>query len=228
MMNSHKDGVMKPKHLLAYFFITSSTLAATNIAYSQSTAIPCPWIFTGSLGYTQYQHAFDNDGQTALGRLSIGKEFYKTDEMAYGSELSFGLEIGLQTGNSMRAVIPPRGDFLGGLILQTQIKPELDLLLTLRTNTLENFPIFMILKGGIAYRQWQFEELYLINTVSKASPELQAGLGYLINDSAFITLSYQGIYGGTPEYNFNANNFTASIDNIPTQNAILLGLSLTV
>lgn len=219
---------MKPKHLMKYLTSCVVLLNLATPSFAQSPPNPCPWIFTGGLGYTKFQNAFENDGDTALGRLSIGKEFYRTDEMAYGSELAFGLEIGLQTGNSMRVAIPPRTDILGGLIIQTEIKPELDLLLTLRTNTLENYPIFMQIKGGIAYRQWQFEELDLIGNVSKVSPELQFGLGYLINDSAFITLSYQGIYGGSPEFVLNTSNFTVSVNNIPTQNAILLGLSFTV
>lgn len=211
------------KSLTGCILLTAATMSA------HTAPTPCPWIFTGSLGYTQFQDMFRNEGQTALGRIAIGKEFFMSDELAFGSELSIGVEIGLQTGNTMQLDVPQATlDILGGLPIQSSVKPILDVLATLRTNTLENAPIFMQFKAGAAYRQWHFENRDSVASLSKASPELQIGLGYLINDMAFITLSYQGIFGGNPDFLVNATNYTGYVSKIPGQNGVLLGLSLTV
>lgn len=215
--------------------ITCAMLASTP-ALAQYEPSPCPWIFSGSLGYAKFSDMYKNDGQTPVGRLSVGKEFSKTDELAFGSEMYFGLEFGLQSGNSMRLGVPQETlDLFGGgsygLPIQTTIKPMLDLLFTIRTNTLENAPLFMQLKVGGMYRQWQFDDRDTINTLSQIAPELQFGLGYLINERAFASLYYQGVYGGSPDLVVDASDLshvTGRVNNIPSQNAIFLGLSFTL
>lgn len=214
---------------LAVHFLTLTCALFFSPVFAQNTPNPCPWIFTGNLGYGQYQDMFKDDGRTAIGRFAVGKEFFKSDEMAFGSEIALGLELGVQTGNSMRLEVPQVTlNLLGGLPIQSTLKPSLDVLMTLRTNTLENAPLFMQLKAGVMYRQWQFENRDSINTLSKAAPELQLGIGYLISDMAFATLSYQGVFGGKPDFTVNRVYHTGEVANIPSQNAILLGLSLTV
>lgn len=220
---------MKPRSLVK---LTSCALllGATITYFSQALAQPkpCPWIFSGSVGYGLFLDMYKNDGQTALGRLSVGKEVFKSDEMAFGSEISLGLELGVQTGNSMRPGNEQPTLDLFGLPIQSTLKPTIDFLATLRTNTLENVPLFMQLKAGVAYRHWQFETFESINSISKIAPELQLGVGYLISDMAFITFSYQGIFGGNPDFSVNTTQITGTVINIPSQNALLVGFSLTL
>lgn len=220
---------MKPRSLVK---LTSCALlfGAAMTYFSQALAQPkpCPWIFSGSVGYGLFLDMYKNDGQTALGRFSVGKEVFKSDEMAFGSEISLGLELGVQTGNSMRLGNDQATLDLFGLPIQSTIKPTIDFLATLRTNTLENVPLFMQLKAGVAYRHWQFETIDSINTLSKIAPELQLGVGYLISDLAFITFSYQGIFGGNPQLTLYPQDLAAKVTNIPSQNALLIGCSLTL
>jgi hypothetical protein len=109
-----------------------------------------PWSVTASLGYTNYQSMYSDDGQTALGRLAIGKELFTR------KYLIFGLEIGVQSGNTMRLNVPQITlDEIGGLPNQSTVKPTLDLLATAKIQPLGSSQFFGEIKGGIAYRQWQ-------------------------------------------------------------------------
>ena len=220
---------MKQRSLMK-FASCALLLGATITHFTQALAQPkpCPWIFSGSIGYGIFLDMYKNDGQTALGRFAVGKEVFKSDEMAFGSEFSLGLELGVQTGNSMRLGNDEATLDLFGLPIQSTIKPTIDILATLRTNTLENVPVFMQLKAGVAYRQWQFQNIDSINTLSKIAPELQFGVGYLISDMAFVTLSYQGMFGGNPDLTIYPQYLAAKVNNIPSQNALLLGFSLTL
>ena len=81
-----------------------------------------PWSVVGSLGYTSYDNLYNGgstddpsaqagigDGQTALGRFAIARDFgaFKT--------VRFGAEIGVQNGNTARLDIPQLTiDDLGG------------------------------------------------------------------------------------------------------------------
>jgi hypothetical protein len=73
-------------------------------------------------------------------------------------------------------------DELGGLPIQSTIKPLLDLLVSIKRIPSNNGPLFSVLKGGIAYRRWQFENRDSINDVAELAAEVQAGLGYTISD----------------------------------------------
>ena len=57
---------------------------------------------------------------------------------------------------------------------------------------------------------------------------MQAGLGYALSERANLNVSYQGIFGGNPDFHFNADSATGRVSNIPVQNGVLLGLTVTV
>ncbi|WP_188883528.1 hypothetical protein, partial [Alicyclobacillus cellulosilyticus] len=143
-----------------------------------------PWSVTGSLGYTVYEDMFRDDGQTAVGRFAIGRDVYT------GNSLTWGLEVGVQSGNTMR-YFPSQAaiDALGGLPIQTTVKPMLDALVTLKTASFGTIPVFAQLKGGIAYRRWQFNDRDSINDKSRIAGEVQAGLGGFISERTSLSLS---------------------------------------
>ena len=211
--------------------LSTAAFIASCVLPQQATAgtmgpileITHPWSVTGSLGYTVYEDMYRADGQTALGRFAIGRDVYT------GHVVTWGLEVGVQNGNTMR-YFPSLAaiDALGGLPIQTTVKPTLDVLATLKTNSFGTTPIFAQFKGGIAYRRWQFNDRDSINDKSQIAGEVQVGLGYAISERASLGLSYQGIFGGNPDFHFNADSATGRASNIPVQNGVLLGLTVTV
>jgi len=181
------------------------------------------WSFTGSLGFTDYAHMYQSDGQTILGRFDIGRTLFARDQS------TFGLEVGVQNGNDMRLSVPQSTlDELGGLPIQSTVKPMVDLLLVMQNNLVFMSPFFTQLKAGIAYRSWEFADRNSVNDPFHVAAEIQAGLGYHINDRASLNLLYQGIFGGNPSFTANAAAGTGHVENIPIQNGLLLGLSLHV
>ncbi|MCX7116323.1 MAG: hypothetical protein NTW94_00105 [Legionellales bacterium] len=195
-----------------------------------------PWSVVGSLGYTWYDNLYSGgatadpsaqaaigDGQTALGRFAIARDFgaFKT--------VRFGVEVGVQNGNTARLNIPQLTiDDLGGLLPQVTVKPMLDLLATASWQPVESIPVFGLIKPGIAYRRMQVNDRVTFNDLSEVAFELQAGLGVHISDRASLSLNYQGIFGGNTTYTLNTTAFTGHISNIPMQNGLLLSLSYTV
>ena len=181
-----------------------------------------PWSVTASIGWQEYRNMYQNDGQTPVGRLAIGREFTKYYNMG------LGLELGVQNGGNMRLnLTQTQLDLLGGLPVQLTMKPVLDLLLTLRTPIFSSSPAFIEMKGGMAYRQ-MINERNTINDIERIAGEFQVGVGYPISEITNIALSYQGIYGGSPNYAINTVNKTAHINNIPTQQGVLLGISVVL
>ncbi|MFZ4077101.1 MAG: hypothetical protein ACOYKA_03855 [Legionellaceae bacterium] len=182
-----------------------------------------PWSVTASLGYTVFQNMFQSDGQTALGRLAISKAL-----VDYKQAL-FGLEVGVQSGNTMRvgATAAQLND-LSGLPVQSTIKPMLDLLATMKSPGLHNTPVFLTLKGGLAFRRWQFNDRTSIEGVSNTAGELQAGLGLPFNTTTSLSLAYQGIYGGNPNFTVDTTRGFEHVGTIPIQQGILLSLTYLV
>ena len=183
---------------------------------------PLNWGFSGSLGITHYSNVYNNDGQSVIGRLSLNSQYAVSDFVA------LGLEAGVQNGNTMRLDIPKESlDLLGGEPVSVLIKPMLDLLVSIQVTPFEEVGFFSFIKGGMAYRQLQVDRNE-VNDLSKISPELQAGLGYKINDNLAIHIEYQHVFGGDPYYQVNELTQTATIANIPAQKAVLLGLTLII
>jgi hypothetical protein len=119
-------------------------------------------------------------------------------------------------------------DELGGLPIQSTVKSLLDLLVTAKTLPLGANDFFAQLKGGIAYRQWQFDDRTSINNLGTIAGELQAGLGYPISPSTTLSVLYQGIFGGTPKLYVETASASASVSTLPIQQGVLLSLALTV
>jgi opacity protein-like surface antigen len=194
------------------------------------------WSLVGSLGYTWYNEAYHGgptadptaqtaigDGQTALGRFAIARG------LGGLKNVRFGAELGVQSGNIMRLDIPQVTlDELGGLYPQLNIKPMLDLLFTGSWQPKEATPVFTLVKVGVAYRRLQVNDRVTFNDLSEAAFEVQAGLGYQINEKAALSLLYQGVFDGNTNYTINSTEYTGHINNIPSQNGLMLSLSYSV
>lgn len=208
------------------FSATAGTMGASSAEERHS------WSVIGSLGYTWYSNAYHGDsaaqaaigdGQTALGRFAIAKNFstFKT--------LNFGAEVGVQNGNTMRLAIPQAAlNELGGLPVETVVKPMLDVLATASWRPQESSPVMGLFKAGVAYRRMQINNRITFNDLSEVGFEVQAGLGIDLSDRVILSLSYQGIFDGNTKYTINTTEFNGHISNIPNQNGVLLSLSYTV
>lgn len=184
---------------------------------------PLHWSLTASFGYTYYPYMEQRDGQTMLGRFVIGRGLF------HRYQSTFGLEAGVQSGNTMRLSAPQSTlDALGGLPIQTNVRPLFDLLVTMQNDTWLNSPLFTQLKGGFAYRSWVFEDRSSIGDLYQIAGEVQAGIGYHINPKTNLNVVYQGIFGGNPNFQINATERTGKVSTIPMQNGVLVGLTLNV
>lgn len=200
-------------------FLLSFTLWADG--YSPSfTSQDQPWSISASLGQGNYQHMYQNDGQTAVGRVAVSNELLLTGEYAWG------LELGLQSGNNMRLEIPDETlALLQWIPVHTTLGPMLDLLITAKSDPLGNSAFFAQLKGGVVYRHWKIQQSR-IKELSRIAGEIQAGFGYPITALANLNLLYQGVYGGDP--NVEWNNQVIQVSNIPILHAFLVGLSVNL
>lgn len=170
-----------------------------------------------AFGYANFANAMNQDGKAAAGRLSLGGTIFREK---YG----LGIEGGIQTGNIMHLKFSKEELFaLGGVPLEVQIKPLLDLLLSLQVK-INDDSLFGIIKGGMAYRQMQVDE-QAVNDLSSFSPEIQAGIGYQIGEQLFVNLIYQHVFGKAPTLTVDSLNETGILANIPAQQAIMLGVS---
>lgn len=184
--------------------------------------MPLSWGFSGSLGLTHYDSVYNNDGQSVMGRLSLNTQYNLS------SFFALGIDAGIQNGNTMRLDIPKSTlDELGGEPVSILVKPMIDILVTAQITPFEDERIFGFLKGGVAYRQAQVDRNE-VNDLSQISPELQAGIGYKLNDNLALHIEYQQVFGGNPDYRVDSLTETARITNIPTQQAVLLGLSILI
>lgn len=206
----------KYKSLCLTLLITLLTAIISKPLYCK--AISYPWTVSASLGYAQYQQVHHGDQLTALGRFALGK-----DIVQLGSAL-FGLELGIQSGNQMRLrMTDQQTEALGGLLIQTTLKPMLDGLLTMRIIPGFSNPIFLQFKTGVALRRWQMDR-DTVNDISQSAWEFIAGGGYAISPNASMTLSYQGIFGAKPNFTVDLTNGSGHVQNIPVQHAVILGI----
>ncbi len=177
------------------------------------------WSLITSIGFTDYNHMMEKDGQTPLLRLGFGKRLF------FVSGAAVGLELGIQNGNTMDVDTTAFPE-TGGLPVSTTVKPTLDLLATVKTGTLGHHPFFLLAKGGVAYYHWQFDNNDVMKNQIKLATEAQAGVGYIINDFFDLSLLYQGIFGGNPNLHLeNDYSNRLTMNNIPVQHGVLLSLS---
>lgn len=171
-------------------------------------------------GYGVVDGGYSQDGNVAFGRLALGmhgKDFYRWQ---------IGGEVGVQSGNYMRlaasqAVIGGGG----GLVPQANLKPLLDLLVTVKGGVGFNTPYYYLLKGGIAYRQLSLTDRNSSqDTLNKVSGEFQGGLGVNLTEHVMLNAFYQGIYSSSNAGVALNSVFDTTIANIPTQQAGFLGI----
>jgi hypothetical protein len=209
--------------LVSLLIFVNPAVAFSSDALHDDIPAATSWSVTASIGYTNFENMYGNEGQTAVGRLAFDKGLLKI------KQFEIGAEFGIQNGNSMRLKVSQTDlDLLGGSPVQTTVNPILDLLATVMVQPLKNTPIFAQIKGGIAYRSWQFEDRTSINPVSNIAGEIQAGLGVAISKRSRLSLLYQGIFGGNSNFVVDSNNEVAHVSTIPAQNGILLSMNVLV
>jgi opacity protein-like surface antigen len=175
-------------------------------------------------GYGVVNGGYHQDGQVAQSRLAIGIR------AAQYKKLTFGAEAGVQSGNAMRLDASSALMAAAGCLpIDSTLKPLLDLLVTVKTRIDPSYPIFAVLKGGIAYRQLVLSgRSSSRDGLRRVNGELQAGLVFNLTDHAALATFYQGIYSGT---NAGLNLDSASdvtIRRIPTQQAVFLGFEYSI
>ena len=179
-----------------------------------------PWSLEVGLGYGKYQNMLRSDGTTVLARIGIAKQIVRMQAF------SAGIEMGVQSGNTARLSVPDSiENELGGLPVDSTIKPSLDLLLTAKVYPLTKRIFFTQIKAGAISRRWQFTR-GSVNDVSKVNPEIQIGIGYDVNRVASVSLSYQGIFGNNPDFKIVTEDCLAHVSGIPGENSVILGLSV--
>jgi hypothetical protein len=96
---------------------------------------------------------------------------------------------------------------------------------TVKAKLTPRYPLFAIVKGGIAYRQMQLNDrTSSADNLKKVNSELQAGLGFSVTDNILLTAFYQGIYSSNNAgVDLNSAGDT-TISRIPTQQAGFLGI----
>lgn len=182
-----------------------------------------PWSFTASIGYTNFNDMYANEGQTALWRLAFDRKILNI------KSFDIGAELGVQNGNSMRLNVSQADlDILGGAPVQTTVNPIIDLLATVTTQPFTGMPVFAQVKGGVAYRAWQFEDRTSINPPSSIAGEVQAGLGIFISKTTTLSILYQGIYGGSSNFVIDATNEIGQVSSVPIQNGVLLSMAIGI
>ncbi len=186
----------------------------------QPIAETLPWSITGSAGYAILNDAFEGQGQTAVGRIAVGKSL---GDLLCGV---LGLELGVQNGTTMQLEIPQATlDILGGVPVTVTVNPLLDLLATVRVMPVLTSTIFGELKLGAAYRRMNVLVRETVNNKSQFAFEAQAGLGIPIIEAVTMSLLYQGIFGSSVNFQAESTSGTGLIANIPVQNGVLLSLS---
>ena len=177
------------------------------------------WTMEAAFGMAHYANVDANDGQTAVGRLSMG---YANPVLPYGQ---ISVEVGIQSGNSMRLVLPKESIYeLGGIPIDATMKPMLDILAGFKTEPLADLPFSVWGKGGIAYRSMRLDR-ESVPGLKGFSPEFQTGISYAINEKTGINIGYQYISGNKPELTVNPLTETGILCNMPSAQALLLGFS---
>lgn len=204
--------------------------SSNNIRSGQWT--PNQWSIIPSIGYSSYQSKmlYNRDSNIPLARLGVNyiwKEVYKASLI--------GVELGIQNGNTMRVHAPKScacsaSEVCEGspLPIQSTISPLLDLLVTLKTFKNSKGLPHLIVKGGVAYRKWQFNDRDNINNRSALAGETQFGLEYLVTNRMSVNLVYQQIYGSGSKIINDSISDSFYARGMPSQYGILIGFNYNV
>jgi hypothetical protein len=211
-------------------FLCSISLISCNNSFANSMMEPVSlsgFYVGGSIGYANINNMLNNDGQTPMGRFSLGYDAYCFGwNGAYGN---LNMELGIQNGKLMRhspAFNDPTGDV--DLPIQTTLNPVLDLLVGIKMGFAPDCGFYGFIKGGAAYRQLQFPNGNFVNSINQISGEAQAGVGFMFSRHTRILAYYQGIYAnGNVNYVGHENGWV-SVTNIPTQQAGFLGFEYSI
>jgi hypothetical protein len=191
----------------------------TGPTYAYSETYINPWTVDVAFGMTSISDAANKDGQSAVGRLSFGHTLLTKPYW------QMGIETGIQSGNTMRLLLPKESiDALGGVLLHAEIKPFLDVLIGVKTQPIVILPFVGWIKGGVAYRKLQVDRME-VNDLESIAPEMQLGFGYRINVQTTVTLGYQAIWGMKPELTVNPEREVGLLRYIPGQQAVMIGFS---
>jgi len=172
-------------------------------------------------GYSFMQGAVQQDGQTPFQRIDLGVKVNDFHQVA------FGVEMGVQTGNNLRltassAVVTAAG----GLPLQATLMPTVDALVSLSAKLSPEFPVYGVLKGGIAYRQLSLQNRTSHrDSVRKVDGELQAGFAVNMSKHATFSMLYQGIYGGSDAGAALSSTNDVTLKRVPTHHGVMAGLA---
>jgi hypothetical protein len=177
-----------------------------------------PWRVSLGFGYGHFQDMFYQDGYYPSLKIALGKGLISTNH------INLGLELGMETGNTMRLDVPkPLLNQVGGMPMQSTVKPIFDILETLQAEINRRF--FGVLKAGGALRSWQFERCSSVDKM-QVNPEFQVGMGYHINQKSYVELVYRSIVGRPLTYVVNTGNEQLYVSGSPTQQGILLNITL--
>lgn len=202
-----------------YLFILCVLFSVSGFAKTCFDCTPFYWGISGSFGAGFFNDAYGRDGNSFVGRLSLEAQY------AVNDLFHLGLESGIQNGNTMRLAVPQETlDVLGGEPVHATIKPMVDILATLKWTPF-NSGLFGYVKGGVTYRYLQVD-INEVNSLTKLTPELQTGIGYGFGERSYISLGYQHFFGKNPNYQVNPDTAKGWIENIPSQDAILLGVTV--
>lgn len=180
------------------------------------------WYVNLGIGYAKINQIQPSDAETIIGKLGLGKTLFH-----FPHGISAGAELGVQTGNTMRmGISQDQLNTLGGLPIQTTLKPILDLLGTLTIKT-GKF-LFIDTRVGAAYRSWQINDRETVNNLSDIRPELEIGLGSKINQRFNLSLLYQTIFSTPYSFTIDPVEDTAHVNNIPQQSGVLLIASINI
>jgi hypothetical protein len=223
---------MKTKLLAVVSLIIMLPLCNIAMAHSNELTMnsqtPSSRFYIGTyMGYGVVNNMLHNDGQSAIGRLTFG---YKALAYEWSKrDANINVELGLQNGKTMRHA-PANSDPTNNvdLPIQTTLNPVLDLLVAFNTQFAPECDFSGFLKAGIAYRELQFPDGNYVSSINQVSPEIQAGLGYMLTKRTRIVIYYQGIYAdGHVTYRANPN-VLVTVSNIPTQQAGFLGFEFAI
>lgn len=180
------------------------------------------WYVNLGMGYAKINQIQPSDSETIVGKLGLGKTLFH-----FSHGISTGAELGVQNGNTMRmGVSDDQLNELGGLPIQTTLKPILDLLGTLKIKT-GKF-LFIDTRVGAAYRSWQINDRETVNNVSDIRPELEIGLGSKINPHFDLSLLYQTIFSTPYSFTVDPVAETAHVNSTPQQSGVLLVASINI
>lgn len=216
MLHRKKKGGRIVRHVGVLF-----SLIVCNSTYAEMLGNQ-GWYVNLGMGYAKINQVQPSDSETMIGKLGIGKTLFH-----FSHGVSAGTELGVQTGNTMRmGVSQDQLNALGGLPIQTTLKPIMDLLATLKIKT-GKF-LFLDTRFGAAYRSWQINDRETVNNVNDIRPELEVGLGSKINQRFDLSLLYQTIFSSPYSFTVDPVEGIAHVNNIPQQSGVLLIASINI